>query len=241
VKPKPVVVGLAGIGVVLAVALALFQPWKLFIDNKVNEAFPAGAKVVTATTVAKPATTAATATAVTTAAAATPETTAAAASAANSATTAAPGASATTASAAKPPTTAAPTTAAPTTTVAATTTVAPTTTVPEPVTGEFRGLAHGTSGTARVVTLEGGKRILRIEDLDTDNGPDLVVYLSPQPADGNGFGNGAVNLGRLKGNKGSQNYELPADVDPANFGSVVIWCKRFSVAFGAAPLVVSPA
>jgi Electron transfer DM13 len=236
VKPKPVVVGLAGIGVVLAVALALFQPWKLFIDDKVNEAFPAGAKVVTATTVAKPATTATTATAVTTAAAATPETTAAAASAANSATSAAPGASATTASAAKPATT-----AAPTTTVAATTTVAPATTVPQPVTGEFRGLAHDTSGTARVVTLEGGKRILRIEDLDTDNGPDLVVYLSPQPADGNGFGNGAVNLGKLKGNKGSQNYELPADVDPASFGSVVIWCKRFSVAFGAAPLVVSPA
>jgi Electron transfer DM13 len=201
---------------VLAVALALFQPWKLFIDDKVNEAFPAGAKVVTATTVAKPATTA------TTEAPRAP------------ATSAAPGASATTASAAKPATT-----AAPTTTVAATTTVAPATTVPQPVTGEFRGLAHDTSGTARVVMLEGGKRILRIEDLDTDNGPDLVVYLSPQPSDGSGFGSGAVNLGKLKGNKGSQNYELPADVDPANFGSVVIWCKRFSVAFGVAPLVVS--
>jgi Electron transfer DM13 len=50
-----------------------------------------------------------------------------------------------------------------------------------------------------------------------------------------------VNLGKLKGNKGSQNYELAADIDPAKFASVVIGCKRFTVGFGVAPLVVSSA
>jgi hypothetical protein len=197
VKRKPVVLGAAGVGIVLTIALALFQPWKLFIDQKVNEAFPAGAKVVTATPVAKPAVTTATAI---------PEPTAA--------------------EAVSEP--AAPNTAQPAAALG-------------PVFGEFRSLEHSTSGTARLVTLEDGRRIIRIENLDSENGPDLVVYLSPQPADGGGFGSGAVNLGKLKGNKGSQNYELPADVDPAKFASVVIWCKRFSVAFGAAPLVVSPA
>jgi hypothetical protein len=45
-----------------------------------------------------------------------------------------------------------------------------------------------------------------------------------------------VELGRLKGNRGDQAYPLPAGVDPAAYRSVSIWCKRFAVSFGAAPL-----
>ena len=77
--------------------------------------------------------------------------------------------------------------------------------------------------------------MLRIEDLDTDNGPDLKVVLSTGP-DGYVGGDGAVSLGTLKGNKGSQNYEIPADVDLSALRSVVIWCKRFNVDFGVAAL-----
>ena len=77
--------------------------------------------------------------------------------------------------------------------------------------------------------------------METDNGPDLYLYLSPNPADGpeGAFDDGHHNLGRLKGNIGDQNYELPADLDPTAFESVVIWCDRFDSAFGAADLTAA--
>ncbi|MGH9084883.1 MAG: DM13 domain-containing protein [Acidimicrobiales bacterium] len=107
--------------------------------------------------------------------------------------------------------------------------------------GEFVSLDHGTSGTARVLELADGSRIVRLEGLDTSNGPDLFVYLSSNPASGDegAFDDDFVNLGRLKGNQGDQNYDLPADVDLARFASVVVWCDRFDSAFGAADLVAA--
>lgn len=96
--------------------------------------------------------------------------------------------------------------------------------------GEFRSHAHSTSGTARVVG-----RMLQLVDLDTDPGPDLRVYLVPGPYDGGDVGD-FVDLGGLKGNKGTQQYELPAGLDPARHGTVVVWCRAFSVAFGSADL-----
>ena len=112
-------------------------------------------------------------------------------------------------------------------------------------TGEFISHEHGTAGTVRILELEDGSRVLRIENLDTDNGPDLKVWLTDAPViDGPDgwfvFDDGEyVDLGSLKGNKGSQNYAIPADVDLADLTSVAIWCDRFSVSFGAAEL--SPA
>ena len=47
---------------------------------------------------------------------------------------------------------------------------------------------------------------------------------------------GFVELGPMKGNIGDQNYEIPATVDLASYRTVTIWCKRFSVNFGSAPL-----
>jgi hypothetical protein len=107
--------------------------------------------------------------------------------------------------------------------------------------GEFVSLDHGTSGTARVLELADGSRIVRLEGVDTSNGPDLFVYLSPNVASGDesAFDENFVNLGRLKGNQGDQNYDLPADVDLTGFASVVIWCDRFNSAFGAADLAAA--
>jgi hypothetical protein len=118
----------------------------------------------------------------------------------------------------------------------------PTTEAPaEPVvlaSGDFVSLDHGTTGVVRVLGLADGSRIVRLEGLDTDNGPDLYLYLSTSPADGaeGGFDDDIANLGRLLGNQGDQNYDLPADVDLGRFASVVIWCDRFDSAFGAANL-----
>jgi hypothetical protein len=107
--------------------------------------------------------------------------------------------------------------------------------------GAFVSRDHGTSGIARVLDLGDGRRIVRLEALDTDNGPDLYVYLTSNPATGDegAFDDDYVDLGRLKGNLGDQNYDLPAGTDLGRFATVVIWCDRFDSAFGAADLTIA--
>jgi hypothetical protein len=104
--------------------------------------------------------------------------------------------------------------------------------------GDFVDRSHPTSGTAVVLGDGSGERFLRFEDFETDNGPDLNVYLSTAlpDADAGDFDEDFIDLGDLKGNIGPQNYEIPLDADLDRYGTVVIWCVRFSVAFGAAPL-----
>jgi Electron transfer DM13 len=116
---------------------------------------------------------------------------------------------------------------------------------PEPVdlaTGSFVSRDHGTTGTVRVLELVDGRRFVRLENFETDSGPDVYVYLSTNPADGpeGAFDDSFVNLGRMQGNIGDQNYEVPEDVDPGAYASVVIWCDRFDSAFGAADLLAPP-
>ena len=113
-----------------------------------------------------------------------------------------------------------------------------TTPPPAPLQGAFRSRSHPTSGRAVVLTGGGGERVLRLEDLATDNGPDVNVYLSTAPPDAaaGAFTRDFVDLGDLKGNAGSQNYAIPPTVDLEKHHTVVIWCVRFSVAFGTAPL-----
>jgi hypothetical protein len=104
--------------------------------------------------------------------------------------------------------------------------------------GTFTSVEHDTTGQARVVDLGDGRRILRFEDFSTSNGPDVRVYLSAAPAssDGDRFDDSYVELGDLKGNIGNQNYTIPSSVDVDRYPTAVVWCKRFSVAFGAAAL-----
>ena len=104
--------------------------------------------------------------------------------------------------------------------------------------GEFISRSHPTRGQVEVLGDGTGQRFLRLEDFRTDNGPDLNVYLSsaPQDAPAGQFDDDFIDLGDLKGNVGSQNYEIPRDVDLSRYSTVVIWCVRFSVIFGAAEL-----
>ena len=89
---------------------------------------------------------------------------------------------------------------------------------------------HKTSGTAKVVTIE-GKRYVSLESFQTTNGPDLYVYFSTSKDSSD-----VVSLGKLKGNRGNQNYEVPNGVDLRKYNTVIIWCKAFSVLFGSAEL-----
>jgi len=104
----------------------------------------------------------------------------------------------------------------------------------------FRSLEHETSGTARILQLEDGRRFVRLEDFRTSSGPDLLVLLSDTAATEDSWGayddGRTALLGTLKGNIGDQNYEVPLSIDLARFDSVVIWCRRFTVGFGAAPI-----
>jgi len=106
--------------------------------------------------------------------------------------------------------------------------------------GNFHDGAHKTAGTATIHQLPDGKRVLRLTNFETSNGPDVRVYLvAANDASDNDTVTkaGFVELGSLKGNIGDQNYDIPADTDLSKYRAVTIWCKRFSVNFGTAPLV----
>jgi hypothetical protein len=110
--------------------------------------------------------------------------------------------------------------------------------------GTFISHEHDTTGTARVLKLTDGSRVLRLENFSTSDGPDVHVWLSAAKHNGpdGSFDDGRyVKLGEMKATDGNQNYVIPADAKLAGLQSAVIWCDRFNVAFGAAPLTLSAA
>lgn len=98
---------------------------------------------------------------------------------------------------------------------------------------------HKGSGQAMLYQLPDNRHVVRFEDFRTTNGPALVVYLAKHPAPmqaSDVLDGGYVSLGKLKGNIGNQNYEIPADADISEYNSVVIWCELFDVLFSPASL-----
>jgi hypothetical protein len=105
--------------------------------------------------------------------------------------------------------------------------------------GHFYSILHPTQGVATIYELGDGSRILRLTNFTTSNGPDVHVYMvaSDDAKDAAIVQQaGFIDLGVLKGNIGDQNYQLVSDVDLSKYRAISIWCKRFSVNFGAAPL-----
>ena len=106
-------------------------------------------------------------------------------------------------------------------------------------TGRFYSILHPTEGVATIYQLADGNRVLRLTRFSTSNGPDVHVYMvaaddakDAPTVEKAGF----IDLGMIKGNIGDQNYTLAGDLDLAKYRAVSIWCKRFSVNFGAAAL-----
>jgi Electron transfer DM13 len=115
---------------------------------------------------------------------------------------------------------------------------------PQPLlSGQFYSILHPTAGTATIYRMGDGSRVLRFTSFSTSNGPDVHVYMvasddakdvaTVQQA-------GFIDLGVIKGNVGDQNYTLGPDVDLSKYRAVSVWCKRFSVNFGAARFDLSP-
>ena len=105
--------------------------------------------------------------------------------------------------------------------------------------GQFYSVLHPTSGIATIYRVGDRTRVLRFTNFITSNGPDVHVYMvaaddakDVATVEKAGF----IDLGVIKGNIGDQNYALADDLDLAKYRAVSIWCKRFSVNFGAAAL-----
>ncbi|MFI0452961.1 DM13 domain-containing protein [Actinomadura sp. 6N118] len=175
--------GVLAMGLVAALALAAFQPWKLWVDQTADEAAPP---------------------------------------------------------AAAPPVSGAPTSGAPASSGAASGAAQEATAQTREVfsTSSWQSISHGTTtGKVKVYKHADGSYALRLEDLDTSNGPDLKVVLSKGGHETQqSLSPDYRNLGTLKGNKGSSNYSIAAGVDLSQYKSVVIWCKRFDSVFAAAPI-----
>jgi pentapeptide MXKDX repeat protein len=108
-------------------------------------------------------------------------------------------------------------------------------------TGKFHGKVHKTEGRATIYQGADGKLVLRLTNFKTSNGPDVHVILvaTIDAMDDANFlkdKTEKLELGRLKGNDGDQNYEIPAGTDLAKFRTVSIYCERFNANFGAASL-----
>jgi electron transfer DM13 len=101
-------------------------------------------------------------------------------------------------------------------------------------TGSFVGAGdgiHNAEGIAKVIPLQDGSNLLRLENLQVTNGPDLYVYLATDKS-----ASDFVSLGKLKANNGNQNYNIPSETDLAKYNNALIWCRPFSVLFGSAEI-----
>ena len=94
----------------------------------------------------------------------------------------------------------------------------------------FVASAHDVQGKAVLINT-GNKNIVRFEDFNSINGPDLRIYLSKDLKSTD-----YIDLGPIKANKGNVNYDVPAGVDVSKYNKVLVWCRAFSVLFSYAEL-----
>jgi hypothetical protein len=104
--------------------------------------------------------------------------------------------------------------------------------------GNFVGLAgHEGRGDAGVFRLADQRQVLRFENFDIENGPDLELYMVPG-RDRTSVADGSIHLGSLRGNVGDQTYDLPGSGLARGDWTVLVWCEAFDVEFVAASLTV---
>ena len=101
---------------------------------------------------------------------------------------------------------------------------------------EVEARGHDAKGRASVVRRPDGTRVLTLsKGFDIDPGPQVRVYLVPEGNDESDV-SGHVDLGKLKGSKGDQQYEIPEDVDLDTLSRVNFWCVPFTQTLAVADL-----
>ncbi|NMH69048.1 DM13 domain-containing protein [Bacillus sp. RO3] len=95
--------------------------------------------------------------------------------------------------------------------------------------GTFQGADDHHDAKGNVIITE---KNVRFEDFEVTNGPDLYVYLVEKGEETKK----GISLGKLKGNIGNQNYEIPEGHSLSAGMEIVIWCRQFNVDFGRAEL-----
>jgi hypothetical protein len=94
--------------------------------------------------------------------------------------------------------------------------------------GSFRGIDHRAEGTVVIYRQPDGRYVIGLEDIDIQPGPDYDLYLVP--GENREDTKGGVRLGDLRGNRGTQFYEVPAGVDLKDGPwTVLVWCQTFAV------------
>ena len=94
--------------------------------------------------------------------------------------------------------------------------------------GTLTPRALNVSGTVSLLDV-GGQKILRFENFETANGPDLRVYLA-----GNLTDKDILDLGAVRATKGNINYNMPTNTDTAKYNYVLVWSKQFRIMFSYA-------
>ncbi|MCT4617636.1 MAG: DM13 domain-containing protein [Candidatus Gracilibacteria bacterium] len=105
--------------------------------------------------------------------------------------------------------------------------------VPEIITshkGDFIAAEHEVKGEAKLI-LSGEDAVIRFENFDTINGPDLFIYLGADLK-----AKDFIDLGKIKGTKGNINYTVDSNIDFDKYKYVMVWCKPFSALFSYAEL-----
>ena len=238
-RRKPLWIAAAVIAVIaVTVGLALFQPWRIFTRNTVDEALPVAAAgqapAIASDAIEAPGRDSAT------------QVAASAPAPAEQPARVEPAPAEQPAPADAPPVAEQPATVElPAAVEQPATAQGPNASATEPIVlaaGTFVDGEHATSGTARILQLPDGSRFVRLEGFSTSDGPDVHVWLSDQQAGGDDWGKyddgRYVPLGSLKGTDGNQNYAVPSDAELSGLSSVFIWCDRFNVAFGSAAVAL---
>ncbi len=100
--------------------------------------------------------------------------------------------------------------------------------------GALSGIDHRASGDAALIRLVDGSQVIRLESLDVEPGPDYFVFVVPGA--GRRSPDGGTRLNHLRGNRGNQNYPIPAGIAVTRPVTVLIWCRAFAVPVAAATL-----
>lgn len=102
---------------------------------------------------------------------------------------------------------------------------------------DARAGADTVTGAAVLGKTTNGKTVLRLQQLESANGPDLYVYLTTVASPHTRSQvEGGYQVGKLKATRGDSNYVLPDNVDASKYLAVVVYCRSFSAIFGYANL-----